>query len=125
MLYTNIVKLEKGFRIGYSLINKKENLVLSTPDGALIIRNKVRELGYQKGFIPHEISFEQICTGMVKYDLCYAFDQHCLNKFLTKFKEEMGNLYDRFKELEEKSFNNKLAVLGFDGFLVEFNIPIQ
>jgi hypothetical protein len=78
---------------------------LVTSDGALIIRNKVKDFGLKNGFIPYEVSFEQVV---------YAFDEKSLILFLDKLKEELPEIYHeaKFNEIEATKLKEQIIVLG-------------
>ena len=114
MQYKEIVKLEEGTKIGYALINIKRGTGLVTSDGALIIRNKVKDFGFKKGFIPYEVSFEQVANVMIEYEGLYAYDEKSLILFLDKLKEELPEIYyeAKFNEIEATKLKEQIIVLG-------------
>jgi hypothetical protein len=53
MLYKNIVKTDKP-AIGYYLVNTKtRQTIVSGCKNALVVKNKVKDFGYYKGYTPH------------------------------------------------------------------------
>lgn len=114
MQYKEIVKLEEGTKIGYALINIKQKTALVTSDGALIIKNKVKDFGFKNGFIPYEVSFEQVVYVMIEHEGLYAFDEKSIILFLDKLKEELPEIYyeTKFNEIDATNLKEKNIVLG-------------
>lgn len=83
MKYNNIIKTNPEFNvIGYALMNQSKKTMILAPDGGLIIRSKVKDFDYYKGFVPFEVSAEQVILGMFQFEAIYTFDFESLNSYL-------------------------------------------
>ena len=118
MKYKKIKKFKGLFKIGYALMNfDNQKSVVHGDNNALVVRSKVSDFEYKKGYTPVEVVFEHIIMMMSSVkDVYYAFDFESLKLFLSKLKSEMKEIYDGndFSELEnwKPKVENEVVVLN-------------
>lgn len=123
MQYKEIKKIDPKFTfVGYSLYNKSKLLMTTTGHtNALVVRNKVKDFEYQKGFMPIEVAYEEIFYCMCEYGATYAFDIECLKRFISIVKEQIPDFYEHIKnegiDNWQPSSEEEFMVLGIQGKL--------
>lgn len=119
MQYKEIDRIKHGLRkIGYSIFNKNTGQAMTSgKHNALVVRSKVKDFEYKKGFTPSEIAFEDVIFIMLNYGACYGFDTDSLALFLKYMKEDFPEEYKEmlFEKLEgTKLEEGKVVVIGGD-----------
>jgi len=128
MKYKKLIKTNLT-KIGYSIMNLETGKCIITPQkNALIVRHKVNDFDYYKGFTAIEVAFEEIIEVMVKFNGLYAYDKETLQTFLKELENffihnEINYNSTNFDYLKyEKIFEeNELIVLSFGSFFDEIN----
>lgn len=128
MKYKEVIKT-KYKKIGYSLVNLKDGIaVVSGEYNALVVRNKVSDFDYKKGYTPAEVGFEEILFIIFEHQGYYAFDNETLKIFLQNFKITLPEIYEasKLEELEnwkpEEDVKNKVLItIGQDNLKNNLN----
>jgi len=128
MKYKELIKTNLN-KIGYSLFNLKDGSAVVTGEyNALVVRNKVNDFDYIKGYTPVEVAFEEILLIMFEHKGHYAFDNETLKIFLHNFKITLPEIYEasNLEELrnwkpEEDVENVVLVTIGQNNFINNLN----
>lgn len=120
MKYKNILRMQPGHTfIGYGMVNTKRGTSITIGEqNALVVMDKVNKFEAGKGYIPMEVSFEDILTVLDSTDAVYAFDKPCLVRYIKNLEEldideEVRAQLESFKEWQP-SDENQLCILIFD-----------
>ena len=117
MQYKEIDRIEHGFRkLGYAIFDKNNGVAITSGENnALVVRGKVKDFEYKKGFTPAEIAFEHVIIIMLEYGGNYAFDTNSLALFLKYMKADFP---EEYKEMEledlegEELDEEELLIIG-------------